>query len=508
MSDWHQLMPEIVPGTQAVRSTTTRQTTVPTMGRGTRSVDAARVDRLTAQWMATSNSIDQELRFDLDRLRQRSRQQANSNDYVRKFLSMVARNVIGPTGFTLMCRSIDAPGKPDGLANTAIETHFARWARKGVCDISGRMSFADLQRAIVKAVARDGEALVLRIRGNGALNSYGYALQLLDIARLDTQMNMTTLRNGNSIVMGVEMNPAQRPVAYWLFEQNPGGPQGGSQHRRVLAEDVFHIYTMDRPEQTRGFPWLHTALLRLHNLKGYEEAAVIAARVGASKMGFFTTPDGDPSALAGGTDSNGHYVTEASPGTFDVLPVGVEFQSYNPDYPHQQYGEFVKAALRGISSGLDVSYNSLANDLEGVSYSSIRSGVLEERDQWMTLQGWFIEAFLIPVYEDWLQTALLNGAITQVNGSALPIAKIDKFMAHIWQGRRWQWVDPLKDIEAARLSIQTGVASPQMIAAQLGVDVEDMLDDIARFEQYVQQAGVSTVNFNNQPMAAPADTTA
>ena len=53
-----------------------------------------------------------------------------------------------------------------------------------------------------------------------------------------------------------------------------------------------------------------------------------------------------------------------------------------------------------------------------------------------------------PVYQAWLQSALLMGAITMPNGSALPASKIAKFSGHEWQARRWEWVDPRADIEA------------------------------------------------------------
>ena len=184
---------------------------------------------------------------------------------------------------------------------------------------------------------------------------------------------------------------------------------------------------------------------------------------------------------------------------YETLPEGYDFRAYESQYPSATYGEFTKAHLRRIATGLGVSYNTLAEDLEGVNYSSIRSGVLNERDQWMTLQSWLIASFLTPLYEEWLRFALLNGAIALPNGSPLPLAKYDKFAAHSWLGRRWQWVDPLKDIEAARLAIQTGVASPQSVAAQMGADVDDVLADIARFE--AASVGVQSVSLGAKTAA-------
>lgn len=469
-----------------------------------RSFEAARVNRLTQSWLGTANTIDMELRSDLDRLRARSRDLANNNDYIRRFLRMVARNVAGHSGFILQARSNDF-GKPDSLANAAIEKAFYLWARKGTCDVSGKLGFADIQRTLISGIARDGEGLIRIIRGEASGNKYGIALQLLDVNRLATMCNRSPVSGQNAIVMGVEINDFHRPVAYHLYEHSPGSAQGQGHSLRIPADEILHLYLPDHAEQTRGIPWAHSAMLRLHNLKGYEEAAVIASRVGAAKMGFFTTPDGSPGALSDGQDDAGEFLTDAEAGTFGVLPTGYDFKPFNPDYPQQQYPSFVKSCLRGIASGMDISYNSLANDLEGVNYSSLRSGALEERDQWMTIQNWFTESFLTPLFEEWLKLSLLNQAVLMPNGSAIPLAKYDKFSEHLWQGRRWAWVDPLKDIEAARLAVQSGVSSPQQVAAQMGMDLEDVLDSIAVFEQMVKDKGVSVVSYAKEGQARPPE---
>jgi lambda family phage portal protein len=142
------------------------------------------------------------------------------------------------------------------------------------------------------------------------------------------------------------------------------------------------------------------------------------------------------------------------------------------------FGDFVKANLRGISSGLGVSYHSLTSDLEGVSFSSIRSGTLEERDEWTLIQDWFSENFLDRVFDEFIKHALLFGQITLDNGSPLPLAKLDKFSAHTWQARRWEWVNPLQDIEADVVAITNNLKSPQSVAAKLGMDYEDLLIEI------------------------------
>lgn len=473
----------------------------------TRNFESALADRLTASWKTPSLTANEEIAAALEPTRNRARDLAKNNEFAKKYLSMLVANVVGPNGFALQSLAAEPDGKPDRLARALIESAYADWGRRGVCEVTGRLSWVDVQSIVAETWARDGEALIVQLKGKAAGNKYGYALRLVEVERLPVQYSRD-LKNGAQIIMGVEVDDLNRTIAYWLnLGRLPIGASHGAQATltRVDAADVIHVYKPYRPEQVRGMPGLHAVIRGLQMLDGYEEAAIVAARIGASKMGFFTTPDGEK-PLGDDQDDQGNTITDADPGSFQTLPAGVQFQDWNPDYPHANYQAFMKTRLRSIASGMGVTYHGLANDLEGVNFSSIRSGTLEERDAWMVLQNWLAEAFLRPVFAEWLKWALTSGAITYASGAALPIAKLDKFSAHTWLGRRWGWVDPLKDIEASRLAIKTGIASPQMIAAQNGVDVEDVLAAIGDFEAMVKSAGVTLVDFsdNQQTTTAPA----
>lgn len=476
-----------------------------------RNYAAAQMSRLTEGWTTLNTSANADLHRSLDALRARSRQLARDNDYAVKFLRLVTTNVVGQ-GFVLQSRIYDAPGRPDSGANDAVESAFAEWSRPGVCEVSGRHSFRDLCVLLLRAAARDGEYLVRKVRGSASRNAHGYALQVLDVDRIDTLLNRPAEGGRNAIRMGVEVDAYGRPVAYHLRDGHPGdlyqiGGAVAQRHLVVPAEDILHGFVADRPEQLRGLPWMHASMLRLNHLAGYEESAVVAARVGASKMGFFTTPDGQANPAATGTETepggtDERLVMDADPGVFQSLPEGVQFQPFNPDYPSAMFADFVKANLRAVASGLGVAYHALANDLEGVSFSSIRSGTLEERDQWQMLQAWFVDAFLEPVFADWLRSALAFGQVKLANGSALSVAKFDKFKAHQWQPRRWEWVDPLKDIEADIKAVDAGFKSPQDIAAKLGMDYEDVLLKIRQARELQQRLGVEVGTGQQPPRAA------
>lgn len=457
-----------------------------------RSFNAAQIGRLTASWTTSSNSINQDIYRNLRTLRARSRDLTYNNDYAKKFLQMSVTNIVGPTGFTLQVKSKNQDGKLDQAANTSIQNAFYRWSRRGSCDVTGKLSLCDIKNLAIKAAARDGEALIRKVYGK--VNAFGFALQVLDIDRLDIDRN-EELRNGNIIKMGVEVTPYGKPVAYHLLTRHPGDSvywtAQGSYYERVPAEDIYHIFIPDRPEQTRGLPWMHSAMMRLQNLGGYEEAAIIAARVGASKMGFFKTPDGDGDALADDIADDGSLMTEADPGQFGVLPQGYDFASFNPDYPHAMFGDFIKAALRGVAAGLGVAYNTLSNDLENVNFSSIRSGTIEERDGWQLVQNWFIESWLDDLYSTWLKYALLNGAIALPTGQTLPATRFDKFNDASWTGRRWQWVDPRADIEANVTAINNRLKSREQVIAEMGADREDVWSQLKAEEEDAKLKGLS-----------------
>lgn len=454
-----------------------------------RRFDGAAVNRLTASWRNVNNAIDFELASDLDRLRGRSRDLFKNNEFAAKFGRLVRSNVVGPEGFAVQARAVGGDGALDTMANKAIQRALWQWSRPDQCDVTGRRSFPELCRSVALALARDGEYLIRKRKGVGA-GAFGYQLQLLDVDRLDTGLNVEPSATRNAIIMGVEVDAWRKPIAYHLWNRPPSTFGTASRTReRVPADEIFHGFIPIEDEQTRGVPWLYAVMRRLNDLNGYREAAIIAARVGAAKMGFFTTPDGEPPI--GDAQDDGSAITEAAPGTFETLPAGTTVESYNPDYPHEQFDAFCKATLRGIASGIPASYHSLANDLEGVSFSSIRSGTLEERDEWMLVQNFLITSLLVPIYEEWLQMALLRGAILLPSGNALPLAKRDKFMPHQWQGRRWQWVDPLKDITASVLAIRNGITSPQQVAAQTGRDVEEVINDLAAFNTMLKAKGIT-----------------
>jgi lambda family phage portal protein len=456
-----------------------------------RRFSGAEVNRLNQDFKSSNYSPDSEIRFSLRTMRGRSRNLCQNEPYARGFVNTAIRNIIGPDGVRFKSNVRDDIGTPDKQANGKINLGFDRWGKMRNASVTKRQSWIDLQRIICGSTVRDGEIFIRILRGFD--NEFGFALQILEPDHIDETLTYAVgynLPNGNKIVMGVEINEWREPVAYWIRKDHPGDYMVSSslnygRYTRVAAEDMIHVYVQERPEQTRGIPWMYVALNRLNNLGAYEDAEVIAARINASKMGFFKSKNPDAQFDYDDDDQVNGLITESAPGHFDLLPDGLDFQPYDPTHPNVNLPAFTKAMLRGICSGLGCAYNVLAQDLEGVNFSSIRSGTLDERDGWKMLQTFFIQHCHERVFGAWLEMAILSAQVT------LPMSKFDKFNSPKFRGRRWEWVDPQKDAQADAIQVGMGWKTNAEVIEDRGGDPEEVWAELALEQKLFAKNGLT-----------------
>jgi lambda family phage portal protein len=224
-------------------------------------------------------------------------------------------------------------------------------------------------------------------------------------------------------------------------------------------------------------------------LDGNEEAELVASRIAASKMCFFTSDDGEGytgDETESEEDEEGLIreapVMTAEPGTFEDIS-GYQFTQWDPQHPTGAFGEFVRAILRRIAGGLNMSYVALANDLKGVFWSSVRYAAVEDRDLFMMLQGFIIKHFLIPVFNHWLKNAIMAGRLK------LPYRRLTKYQRVNWQPRRWKWVDPAKESAGNKNDLEMGINSPQRISADSHGDLEEIFQEIAEAVALADEKG-------------------
>ncbi len=458
---------------------------------GQRSFSAAGTDRLTSGWMASNTGINADLEAALATLRARSRDWFMNTDVGARYGELVADNIVGCDPPRLQVRALLADGKTlDEAANSAVERAWAAWCKKP--EITGMLDFGQVCRNVAVGTAREGEFLARHVVNRSF--PHAYVIQLLDVDRIDTSQNASAVQpSGNTVRLGVETDSVGRRVAVWLTRHHPGDSaaslSGRAGTERVLAQNILHGFVQHRPEQVRGYPWTAAVLRRANMLARYEEYAMVAAKIGAAKMGFYTV---DKDAVATGMsleelkDATGELMQDVEAGMIEALPPGVGFESFDPDYPHQNYGPFVDQAKRDLAAGLSVAHHNLSGNMSGVNYSSARIAELSERRHWRALQRWLIASFVQPTFENWLRAALQAGAVRLESGAPLPAERFEKFAAAAtFQPPGWAWVDPEADLKGAAIAVSYDMRSMRQIADENGIDLDDVLADKKRqMEQY------------------------
>lgn len=469
----------------------------PPPGTATRQYAAGQITRFSnSEGLITgaSRSINAELRMSLRNMRNHSRTLYQNNDYCKKFSRLLIKNIPGPNGIRLQNKAKFPGGGLDVSANKIIEGGFQKWGKRGNCDVTGRLSWREAQWLFIQTVAMDGECFVRKVK-NFKGNSHRFALQFIEADQVDETL-YRDLPNGNTIRMGIEYDDWGKAVAYHVLTQHPGDwtySLKGNHYTIIPAADMIHGFLTERSAQGRGVPWTHSSVTRLHNLGGFEEAAVISKRTAASKMGFLVPPLGaDPEDYDGDDkeEGTGNIITEVEPGLLEQLPPGWTFHQFAPAEPGGDYDQFVKRTLKGIAAGLDVAYHKLGADLEAVNYSSSRAGELDDRDTWRMFQGFMADCFHDSVFADWLEIQLLNGkTLLTANGNSLPYSKLDQFNAAIWVPRGYSWVDPVKDVTAALLEIKNGLNSRTRIAAEGGEEFTEILEEREVEDKAIEEKG-------------------
>jgi lambda family phage portal protein len=474
------------PSTPIVRIDLPVRTAVPAK----RMYAAAQTSRLTQDLITSITSQNAEHLSSAVILRSRMRQQERDNSWMGKILSILDNNIIGAEGIKLEMKVRTPRGKLDSDTNAKVEEAWRKNMRRENAGVTRMLNGVELQSLACRAWKRDG-AIIFRKRPSYR-NDFAFAIEPIEIDRLDHNYNSPQNGIKNEVRFGIEFDGFWSPLAFHILTRHPGEVfsfmQTGPRYReRVPADEIITLWSTLRAGEYLGLPTMTGVIKPLNMLDKYSEAEVIAAYMASCKGGFFEKTNPDAQYKGDGVDSQGNTVTDLSPGQFEELDPNITFKPYDPTHPTDAYPEFVKSQLRQIASGAGVPYNDLANDLEGVNFSSIRSGLIEARFGYMKDQVTIADQFMRPWFESWLPYAILSGQL-KVDIMRLQAIKDGA----CWKGRRWPWVDPMKDVEANVLAIQSGLTSRGRVISENedGADIEEIFEELAEEKEMAEEAGL------------------
>jgi len=426
-------------------------------------LEGAMARRRLRGWQPPLENINSLVAAGGPRLLARARELVVTNGYAANACEAFAANLVGD-GI-----------KPSSLIEDAdlrdrVQRLWLAWTDEA--DADGLTDFYGLQAMVAREMFVAGECFV-RLRPRRPKDGLRVPLQLQLLQSEMLPFDKTeTASNGNRIRCGIEFDRIGRRVAYHFRRRHPGDTtdQGEviPETVRVSAEDVLHIFRPIDAGQIRGLPHVAPAMVRLFLLDQYDDAELDRKKTAAMFAGFITkTAPEEP--LMGETEDaeDGTGIASLEPGTLQVLLPGEDVKFSSPADVGGGYEAFQYRTLLSIAASVGLPYHLVTGDVRQANYSSLRAELVEFRRRIGQLQhGVIAHQLCRPIWRRWLEAATLSGS--------LDLDDLDTAVPVQWIPPRWDWVDPLKDIQAQLLAIEAGLLSRRKAVEATGYDIEEI----------------------------------
>jgi len=407
------------------------------------------------------------------RLRGFSRELERNSKWVKKALKTIPNNIIGADGIR---PSFD--GNITELSKTRLKNIWKRWAETTECDYRGRNTIYGLQYMIDQAMHRDGEVLVIkRWMPAGRFETIPLKFQVLEADFLDDDYTQD-LDNGHYVINGVEFDENDQRVAYWIFQQHPGGSIVWSlpERERVAASDVLHIFREERPGQVRGIPSGVQAFLNIEDWNEFQDAQLIGKKVQAAFAAFIKTAGDIPATV-----DEKNRASKIQPGIIEYMSPGDEVEFANPPKGDSDDGYNRWQAL-GIAAAYSLTYEALTGDLSNVNFSAGRMGHIEMGRGFAHEQHQvIIPLFCDPVIKAMVLAARLQGLLPESITVDLEVS---------WTPPRREMIDPTKEVPASIEAVRGGITSWQEEVRGRGWNPDDLIREIAAAQKLFDDNGL------------------
>lgn len=368
-----------------------------------------------------------------------------------------------------------------------VEREFDLWACTRKCDSLRLNSFYEMQGVMFMAQLLNGDGFCLnKYEKPTPAMPYGLRLQLIEGDRICTPHSHSvgftnTLckginpANGNEIYSGVEIDKNGATVAYWICNQYPNN--GAFENNEPLKwhrvemygaktgrQNLIHIFDAERAEQRRGVPMLAPVIEELKQLKRYTDAELMAAVISGMFTVFITTdaPSTENPLGAGIPEDTASVDNDVNDyqlgnGAIVTLNEGEKIDIADPKRPNTAFDAFVNSLCKNIGSALEIPQELLLKSFNS-SYSASRAALLEAWKMFRKRREWLSKEFCQPVYELFLTEAIALGRI-KADGFFNDAVIKKAWCGADWNGAAMGMVDPVKEVQAAKLRVENGFST-------------------------------------------------
>jgi len=459
---------------------------------------AAKTSRLTGAWSPTNTSVNAVIEASSPKVRARVRQLVRDFPVLANAIRKIQNYTVG-SGIQLQSRVVRVNGKEtfDDDAIRQIETAWDRW--KEEADIAGKLHLDEMAGIAKRQDGECGEFLLIKTRSTKKGRFLPFALQMVEPDWLsDLSVTPSSGAQNTEIRQGIEYDRKTCEVlAYHLVD-----PDDPIKAQRYKSESIIHGFETLRPGQLRGISILAAGVLLARDIDEMMQAELDAAKMAAKYLSFVTTADpaGRQNSLVETDSETQQKIESMENAIIEYLRPGEKVEIASNPRPGANFAPFIKLCLRFMAIATGIPYAILSGDYEQIPYSSGRMVRNDMNVDLVPVQTRHVRHFYTPVFRTFLDEAVISGRLV---------------LPGYWQNpqayQKCEWFppivpspEPLKDMKTDIEGIRAGLRSPYEVAKSRGKDAEEVLREIAKFNDLAKElgviinlGGVSTADANN-----------
>ena len=375
-------------------------------------------------------------------------------------------------------------------------------------DAERKFPFSILQGIAFLKSLEDGDSFVNMPRFRRAGSPYLLKLQLIEAARIS---NPDWRADTPGLVAGIEKDQYGAPAAYHVCNVHPGNRRTRQGDRKIAWTRIpafakngdpmcLQLYDPNRPNQSRGVPYLAPIMEAVKQLGRYTDAEIHAAVISALVAITMKKEDGDPSFGPASSPANptGSAASQYDPTAIELrsgsvlgLQPGEEIGVPTPGRPNPAFGDFWTSFVRQLGVALELPFEVLIKHFTA-SYSASRAALMEAWDYFRRRRHWLVVTLCQPVYEAVIAEAVATGRLEAPGFFSDPL-KRRAWLGATWIGDAPYHLDPLKEVSAAQVRMEQALTTHAEECAAMpqgGSDWEAKIPQIIRERAILMEADI------------------
>jgi lambda family phage portal protein len=419
--------------------------------------------------------------YDLETLRNTSRQKYKNNGFYTGVIEAATDHVIGAglrAKSTIQKRAI--PGLSEDRAKEIeimFDDYFNSWADSTISDVTAKDNFYQMQRLAYQIYKKDGDSFC-----SLPLTRIG-SKKVIQISLIASE-NITT--NKISFENGIKLSSDGMPLSYSILQKD-------NTHKEITAfskgkRNILHVFSRKRAKIARGIPFLSPVMRDIDAIDQYMKHEILAAKLGALFFGSIETDSTESTFGDGELDLTASKQVQKSENTvkensITQLNSGDKLNIHQKGRENPNFKEYIYTNFQKVSTHTRIPLEIILAQFVS-SYSASRAAMLQMTKFTNPERTLFVNSFCKPTRDQVITWGIMQGDLI------VPDFFENKgaYLKAMWIGSPMGSVDPAKDVKAKILAVDGNLCTREQATEELGFgDFEQNVDVLSKEKELLLQ---------------------